>query len=67
MLLCKLNNMIYMNEIVNICMSDILACVECWYAIALHLGGDPSREIPLLAFLTPSWDPFQVSKTHLGM
>ena len=26
---CKLNNMIYGINFVNICMSDILACVEC--------------------------------------
>ena len=37
---CKLNNMIYGINIVSIRMSDILACVECWCAIALHLGGE---------------------------
>ena len=26
---CKLNNMIYGVNFVNICVSDILACVEC--------------------------------------
>ena len=26
---CKLNNMIYGTNFVNICMNDILACVEC--------------------------------------
>ena len=33
-------NMMYEMNFVNICMSDILACVECWCAIALHLGGE---------------------------
>ena len=51
---CKLNNMIYGIDFVNICMSDILACVECCCAIALHLGGsNPSREIPLLGIAHP--------------
>ena len=31
---CKLNNMIYGMKFVNICMSDILACVEC--LVPLH-------------------------------
>ena len=36
----KLNNMMHGIYIVNICMSDILACVDDWCAIALHLGGE---------------------------
>ena len=32
---CKLNNMIYGINFVNICMSDILACVEC-FDMPLH-------------------------------
>ena len=37
---CKLNNMIYGMNFVNICMSDILACVECLvcHCIALRWG-----------------------------
>ena len=37
---CKLNNMIYGINFVNICMSDILACVECLvcHCIALRWG-----------------------------
>ena len=31
---CKLNNMIYEMNFVNICMSDILTCVEC--LVSLH-------------------------------
>ena len=51
---CKFNNMIYGINNVNICMSDILACVEC-FGVLLHctlVGSNPSREIPLLALLT---------------
>ena len=33
----KLNNMMHGIYIVDICMSDILACVGCLCAIALHL------------------------------
>ena len=38
---CKLNNMMYGINFVNICMSDILACVECLvcHCIALRWGG----------------------------
>ena len=36
----KLNNMINGTNCVNIFMSDILACVGCLCAIALHLGGE---------------------------
>ena len=36
----KLNNMINGINFVNICMSDILACVGWLCAIALHLGGE---------------------------
>ena len=32
---CKFNNMIYGINYVNICMSDILACVEC-FGVPLH-------------------------------
>ena len=37
---CTLNNMIYGINFVNICMSDILACVECLVCHSLHLGGE---------------------------
>ena len=36
---CKLNNMIYGMNFVNICMSDILACVECLVCHCIALLG----------------------------
>ena len=36
----KLNNMFKGINFVNICMNDILACVGCLRAIALHLSGE---------------------------
>ena len=55
---------------VNICMSDILACVECLlcHCIALRWGVTQVGKFHYWALLTPSWDPLvQVPKTHLGM
>ena len=47
--------MIYGTNFVNICMSDILACVECLvcHCITLRWGVTPSREIPLLGIAHP--------------
>ena len=67
---CKLNNMIYGINFVNICMSDILACVECLlcHCIALRWGVTQVGKFHYWALLTSSWDPlFQVPKRHLGM
>ena len=67
---CKLNNMIYGINYVNICMSDILACVECLvcHCIALRWGVTQVGKFHYWALLTPSWEYiFQVPKTHLGM
>ena len=46
--------MIYGINFVNICMSDILACVECLvgHCIALRWS-NPSRETPLLGIAHP--------------
>ena len=66
----KLNNMIYGVNFVNICMSDILACVECLvcHCIALRWGVTQVGKFLHWALLTPSWDYiFQVPKTYLGM
>ena len=57
-------------KIVNICMSDILACVVCLvcHCIALRWGVTQVGKIPLLGFAHPVvGPPFQVPKTHLGM
>ena len=65
---CKLSNMIYGINFINICMSDILACVECLmcHCIALKWGVTQVGKFHYWALLTPSWDPlFQVPKTHL--
>ena len=67
---CKLNNMIYGVAFVNICMSDILACVECLvcHCIALRWGVTQVGKFHYWAFLTLSREIlFQVPKTHLGM
>ena len=32
---CKFNNMVYGINYVNICMSDILACIKC-FGVSLH-------------------------------
>ena len=49
---------------VNICMSDILACVECLmcHCIALRWGVTQVGKFHLSREIL-----FQVSKTHLGM
>ena len=47
--------MIHGINFVNICMSDTLACVEC-FGVPLHctlVGSNPSREIPLLGSAHP--------------
>ena len=56
----KLNNMIYGFNIVNICMSDILACVECFvcHCIALRWGVTQAGKFHYWALLTPSCDHF---------
>ena len=67
---CKLNNMIYGMNFVNICMSDILAYVECLvcHCIALRWGVTQVRKFHYWALLTPSWEYiFQVPTMHLGM
>ena len=55
---------------VNICMSDILACVECLlcHCIALRWEVTQVGKFHYYAFLTLSMEYiFQVPKTHLGM
>ena len=44
---CKLNNMIYGVNFVNICVSDILTCVECLvcHCIALRWGVTQLRKL----------------------
>ena len=67
---CKLNNMIYGINFVNICMSDILACVACLvcHCIALRWGVTQVGKFHYWALLTLSREYiFQVSKTHLEM
>ena len=67
---CKLNNMIYGINFVNICMSDILACVEClvFHCIALRWGVTQVGKFHYWALLTLSREYiFQVPKMHLGM
>ena len=67
---CNLNNMIYDINFVNICMSDILACVECLvcHCIALRWGVTQVGKFHYWALLTLSREIlFQVPKTHLGM
>ena len=54
---------------VNICMSDILACVECFlcHYIALRWGVTQVGKFHYWTLLTPSWEHiFQVPKTHWG-
>ena len=65
---CKLNNMIYGVNFVNICVSDILVCVECLvcHCIALRWGVTQVGKLHYWALLTLSREHiFQVSKTHL--
>ena len=55
---------------VNICMSDILACVECLvcHCIALRWGVTQVGKFHYWALLTPSWEYiFQVPKAYLGV
>ena len=53
---CKLNNMIYGMNFVNICMSDILVCVECLvcHCIALRWGVTQVGKFHYWALLTLS-------------
>ena len=55
----KLNNMKYGINFVNICMSDILACVECLvcHCIAFRWGVTKVGKIPLLGFAHPVVGP----------
>ena len=55
---CKLNSMIYGINYVNICMSDILACVECLlcHCIALRWEVIQVGKFHYWALLTPSWE-----------
>ena len=67
---CKLNNMMYEMNFVNICMSDILACVKCLvcHCIALRWGVTQVGKFHYWALFTLSREYiFQVPKTHLGM
>ena len=67
---CKLNNMIYGINFVNICMSDILACVKCLvcHCFVLRWGVTQVEKFHYWALLTLSREHiFQVPKTHLGM
>ena len=67
---CKLNNMIYGINFVNICMIYILACVECLvcHCIAIRWGVTQVGKFHYWALLTLSREIlFQVLKTHLGM
>ena len=63
---CKLSNMIYGINFVNICMSDILACVECLmcHCIVLRWGVAQEGKFHYWALLTPSWDPFFRYRRH---
>ena len=57
-------------KFVNICMSDILACVECLvcHCIALRWGVTQVGKFHYWALLTLSRELlFQVPKAHLGM
>ena len=65
---CKLNNMIYGVDLVNICMSDILACAECLlcHCIALRWEVIQVGKFHYWALLTPSWDPLSGTEDALG-
>ena len=61
--------MIYGIIYVNICMSDLLACVECLvcHCIALKWGVTQVGKFHYWALVTPSWEIFfQVPKDALG-
>ena len=67
---CKLNNMIYGIKFVNICMSDILACVEC---LLCHCSCDaPNPGCPLIGcqpaeiYMCHVMRPIYVQKWPLG-
>ena len=65
----KLNNMIYGINFVNICMSDILACVECLvcHCIALRWGVTQVGKFHYWALLTLSREIlFQVRRRTWG-
>ena len=65
-----MNSMIYGINFVNICMSDILACVECLlcHCIALRWEVIQVGKFHYWALLTLSREYiFQVPKTHVGI
>ena len=63
----KLNNMKYGIKFVNICMSDILECVEYLVCHCIVLRwGVTQVGIHYWALLTPSWDPFSGTEDALG-
>ena len=53
---------------VNICMSDILACVVCLvcHCIALRWEVTQVGKFHYWALLTPSWDHFSGTEDELG-
>ena len=53
---------------VNICMSDILACVECLvcHCIALRWGVTQVGKFHYWALLAPLWDPLSGTEKALG-
>ena len=58
-------------NLVNICMNDILACVDCFvcHCMSTYVGSNPSRKIPLLGIAHPveGIHLFQVLKVHPRM
>ena len=55
-------------KFVDICMSDVLACVVCLvcHCIALRWGVTQVGRFHYWALLTPSWDPFSGTEDALG-
>ena len=64
----KLNNMIYGLKFVNICMSDILACVVCFvcHCIALRWGVTRVGKFHYWALLTLSRETFSGTEDTFG-
>ena len=60
--------MIYGINFINICMSDILACVECvvGHCTALKWGVTKVGKLHYWALLTSSWDPLSGTEDALG-
>ena len=65
---CKFNNMIYGINYVNICMSDLLACVQCLvcHCIVLRWGVIQVGKFHYWALLTSSWDSLSGTEDALG-